>query len=78
MDWAVGIRRYDRAMVLLEREPMLALLGERLAETRGGRGRLVLISGEAGIGKPALLDAFTRRPPRGTRILRGACDPVGP
>jgi len=25
------MRRYDRAMVLLEREPMLALLGERLA-----------------------------------------------
>src|SRR5258705_8948808 len=65
-------------MTLLEREPLLAQLGERLADARRGRGQLVLVSGEAGIGKTTLVDAFEARLPRGTRVLRGACDPVVP
>jgi class 3 adenylate cyclase/tetratricopeptide (TPR) repeat protein len=38
----------------------LELLGERLAETRGGRGRIVLVSGEPGVGKSRLLLEFRR------------------
>lgn len=37
-----------------------------------------MVSGEAGIGKTALLDAFTSRLPPGTRVLRGSCDPIVP
>lgn len=69
---------------LLEREPMLAMLAAELgAVTRTGRGRLVLIGGEAGIGKTAVVEAFCNGQ-AGVRVLRGACDalvtprPAGP
>jgi predicted ATPase len=65
-------------MSLLERGALIAHLRERLAEARRGRGRLVMVSGEAGIGKTALVDAFTARLPPGTRVLRGSCDPIVP
>lgn len=65
-------------MPLLERDGLLASLRGHLAETRRGGGRLVIVSGEAGIGKTALVEAFVAGLPRGTRWLRGACDPVVP
>ena len=40
-------------MELLEREPPLALLAGYAAEARRGEGRLVLLDGEAGVGKTA-------------------------
>ncbi|MFC4121948.1 helix-turn-helix transcriptional regulator [Nonomuraea zeae] len=45
-------------MRLLEREPSLAALAEYAAEARNGAGRLVLVSGEAGVGKSALVARF--------------------
>jgi DNA-binding CsgD family transcriptional regulator/tetratricopeptide (TPR) repeat protein len=48
-------------MVLLERETSLATLASYADEARGGQGRLVLLSGEAGVGKTALIDAFKER-----------------
>jgi predicted ATP-dependent serine protease len=42
---------------LLEREQDLARLQTAMEHARGGDGRLVLIDGEAGIGKSALLAA---------------------
>ncbi len=68
---------------LLEREPFEAALEEWLGEARCGRGRLVLLAGEAGIGKTALVRRFSTRE-RGPRVLWGACDglrtprPLGP
>lgn len=70
-------------MDLLERAAFLQTLGEYAAEGRNGDGRLVLVSGESGIGKTALLEAFQERS-RGIRWLWGACDglltprPLGP
>jgi DNA-binding CsgD family transcriptional regulator len=70
--------QYSHAMPLLERDPLVENLRSRLADARGGRGSLVLVTGEAGIGKTALVDAFSAGLPRGTRLLRGGCDPVVP
>ena len=45
---------------LLEREASLALLTEYAAQAAGGEGRLVLLSGEAGVGKSALVERLCR------------------
>jgi hypothetical protein len=66
------------SMRILEREAQLARLTEQLGATRRGSGRLVMVAGEAGIGKTSLVDAFLAALPRGTRALRGGCDPVIP
>src|SRR3954471_840118 len=59
---------------LLEREAELGLLEERFAAVcDSGAGRMLLIAGEAGIGKTALVRAFCdRRDAR--QVLAGACD----
>jgi DNA-binding CsgD family transcriptional regulator len=68
---------------LLEREEALATLEESFAAVRQGDGRLVLVSGDAGIGKSSLVRAFCSKLAEG-RILAGACDglrtprPLGP
>ena len=43
---------------LLERAAQLATLQSSLAEAAAGRGRLVLVYGEAGVGKTALVRQF--------------------
>jgi DNA-binding CsgD family transcriptional regulator/tetratricopeptide (TPR) repeat protein len=68
---------------LLEREAQLASLGEYAGEARRGEGRLVLIAGEAGVGKSALVEYVQRGLP-GATWCWGACDglftprPLGP
>lgn len=60
---------------LLERGEELATLTralERVHETRSGR--VVLVAGEAGIGKTTLLRRFCAE--RSERVLWGACDPL--
>ena len=70
-------------MELLEREPPLALLAEYAGEARCGDGRLVVLGGEAGVGKTALLERFQRDLPDACWFW-GACDglftprPLGP
>ena len=49
---------YTRTMELLEREPFLDALGDYATDAGSGNGRLVVITGEAGIGKTSLVDAF--------------------
>ena len=69
---------------LLERIPFLTDLEDALGEARAGAGRLVLVSGEAGIGKTALVETFCGLHADEARVLRGACDglhtprPLGP
>jgi predicted ATPase len=62
---------------LLERAGSLAALDELLAGVRStGQGRLILVSGEAGVGKTALLRAFCDAHAGDLRILWGACEPL--
>jgi DNA-binding CsgD family transcriptional regulator/tetratricopeptide (TPR) repeat protein len=71
-------------MDLLERDFYLAELNAALQETRSGAGRLVLVSGEAGIGKTSLVEQFARIHRDTLRVLWGNCDshftprPFGP
>lgn len=60
---------------LLEREEFQARLDALLAQVREG-GHVVLIAGEAGIGKTALVEDFTRRHDHGARALWGGCEPL--
>jgi DNA-binding CsgD family transcriptional regulator/tetratricopeptide (TPR) repeat protein len=70
-------------MELLERELFLDALGDYATDADSGHGRLVVITGEAGIGKTSLVDAFRMAHPDIT-WLWGACDggftprPLGP
>lgn len=69
---------------LLEREPALAALHRCHRATTRGRGQVVLLRGEAGVGKTAVIARFLSGLDPGTRVLRGWCDgsatprPLGP
>jgi DNA-binding CsgD family transcriptional regulator/tetratricopeptide (TPR) repeat protein len=70
-------------MRLVERERALAALGEYAADARSGDGRIVLIAGEAGSGKTAVLECF-RVQLKDAYWLWGICEgsftprPLGP
>jgi tetratricopeptide (TPR) repeat protein len=61
---------------LLERGDQLEALDKRLTQALVGSGGLVLIAGEAGIGKSALVEAFCDPQREDSRILVGRCDPL--
>ncbi len=63
---------------LLEREaPLAQLTASARRVERGGHGEVVLLRGEAGVGKSALVARFAdQREPR-LCVLRGWCDPLG-
>jgi DNA-binding CsgD family transcriptional regulator/tetratricopeptide (TPR) repeat protein len=84
--WLVALGRVvvDTGRVgLLEREAQIASLAEYAGEARGGHGRLVLVAGEAGVGKSALVEQAQRDLPAASWFW-GACDglftprPLGP
>lgn len=70
--------------MLLERDPFLEVLNSAKLQAENGRGRTVLIEGEAGMGKTTLLHAFAERTQSGSRLLWGWCEalatprPLGP
>src|SRR5947209_13995086 len=74
---------HDRQMRLLEREAALAALAEYAEDTSRGDGRIVLVAGEAGVGKTAVVEAL-RGQLGSARWLWGACEgsftprPLGP
>src|SRR6478736_6616815 len=71
-------------MELLEREQFSAELEAILTSVAAGKGRFVLVSGEAGIGKSWLIERFAEAHKTQARVLWGACDalftprPLGP
>jgi len=58
---------------LLGREPALAAAGSVLGDALNGCGQFLMISGEAGIGKTALLASLIDRAGPAPLVLRGFC-----
>jgi DNA-binding CsgD family transcriptional regulator/tetratricopeptide (TPR) repeat protein len=69
---------------LLERSVLLDDLRDGLVAATTGAGRVIVLEGEAGVGKSSVLRALAARPPNGVRVLWGSCDalatprPLGP
>jgi DNA-binding CsgD family transcriptional regulator/tetratricopeptide (TPR) repeat protein len=61
---------------LLERDDVLAELLEAYDGAVAGTGRLVLVGGEAGIGKTALVRRLCEELGNDAATLRGGCDPL--
>ena len=66
---------------LLERRETLARLSQLLEQAQSGPGQVAFVSGEAGIGKSALLRVFTQSASTASSTtaappLWGACDPL--
>jgi DNA-binding SARP family transcriptional activator len=67
-----------RAAAFVGRERELDELMSALADARAGRGRLVLVGGEPGIGKSRLADELAGRAEElGARVLSGRCWEAG-
>lgn len=78
---AIASERDERRLLapeLVGRDLELAALDAALAGTAGGTGRVLLVAGDAGIGKTALLRAFVARA-RSARVgvLVGECSEAG-
>ncbi|MFN8604366.1 MAG: AAA family ATPase, partial [Candidatus Binatia bacterium] len=66
--------RSELGQSLVGRDAELGTLAAALARAASGRGRIVAITGEPGIGKTRLLDEFVRTAGvRPSRVLRGRC-----
>lgn len=71
-------------MDLLERAEFFEQLQDTLAEVTNGRGRVALVTGDAGIGKTSLVEQFAQKQKNECRVLWGGCDalftprPLGP
>jgi DNA-binding CsgD family transcriptional regulator/tetratricopeptide (TPR) repeat protein len=82
-DSEVAVTQVETRLRLLERERILDTLDGALAAATSGHGRIVLVAGEAGVGKTATVRAFCERQ-SAARTCWGDCDdlftprPLGP
>ena len=63
-------------MLFLERDTQLQSLARWLDEGATSGGSVVLVTGEAGIGKTSLVREFLRKRSSSMRVLWGVCDPL--
>src|SRR5512143_1278644 len=63
-------------MDLLERESQQQQISETIKSVHAGEGAIVLIGGEAGIGKTSFASAVAASFRSHGRVLWGACDPL--
>jgi len=68
-------RRPSAPRMVLEREHELELLAEALDAAQTGRGSLIFVLGEAGVGKTTLVRKFIENCAAGTALI-GTCDPL--
>jgi len=61
-------------MKLIERDGFLAMLQTHFKNIEEGEGHCVLVSGEAGIGKSALVRVFCKEQKEHAKIYTGVCD----
>src|SRR5215470_5539272 len=61
-------------MHLLERQDQLQILNRCFQQARMASGKLVLVAGEAGLGKSSLVERFVSEHRREARTLWGGCD----
>jgi DNA-binding CsgD family transcriptional regulator len=61
-------------MALIERDGFMASLQKHFENVARGEGHCILVSGEAGIGKTALVRAFCKKQADRCSIYQGACD----
>ena len=61
-------------MQLLERDDELGLLSQWLRDAETGRGRVVFVGGEPGIGKTSLVSTFAAGVDGAVRVGFGRCD----
>ena len=65
------------ARVLLAHDDSLSVLEGLLAEVRlSAEGRVILVGGEAGVGKTALVRAFCDAQDRKAWVVWGLCEPL--
>jgi DNA-binding CsgD family transcriptional regulator len=76
MRWAMPGRGVVQSPVLVGRDDFVILAERRLAEVAAGSGQLLLVTGEAGIGKTRLLGAIARGAQAvGFAVVRAAAFP---
>ena len=60
--------------MLLERDDELGLMADVLVDVRTSGGKVVLVRGEAGIGKSSLVTDFIQAHADDAHVLYGSCD----
>ena len=70
----VGSLHQDVRREVLERDAELSALADAVRAAAAGAGSVVLVMGEAGIGKSSLVEALRARMPAEGRMLVGYCD----